>query len=151
MTTPVKEANLHMLLANALMHAEEKIRADERERCAKRLEQRANRAFLIGEPHVDIRRELINAAKDLRTSERPEQTVAAFGKEWRRLWQEDECLLRDPDAEHIEGAWKRLIGTEYPGTARFAHEDWGDAGAFHVAGKLVVSSFDGYSLWEEIT
>lgn len=98
-----------------------------------------------------IRRELINAARDLRNGERPEQTTTAFGKEWRRLWQEDECLRHDPDAEHIEGAWKRIVGTEYPGTRNAPKEDWGDADASLVAGKLVVSSFDGYSLWEEIT
>lgn len=77
--------------------------------------------------------------------------VQAFGKTWRRVWAEDECLRHDPSAERWPAAWRRLFNTEPPDERAPMtpedHEDWGDADAVRYGERMVVRSYDGHSLW----
>lgn len=75
------------------------------------------------------------------------ETITAFGREWRRAWQEDEMLLHDPDVEHVAQAWVRVVGTPYPGYAGMPMEDWGDTLVHHVGDAVVLNAYDGHSIY----
>lgn len=81
----------------------------------------------------------------------PSPRLQAFGRTWRCVWEEDECLRKDPDAECWPAAWKRLFGEDPPNkraaTKPQDHEDFGDAGALRVGDRLILHSYDGHSLW----
>lgn len=42
------------------------------------------------------------------------EPVPWFLQSSRVLWQEDDALVRDPDADHLHGAWSRLVGGPLP-------------------------------------
>lgn len=81
-----------------------------------------------------------------------------FSQKWKRVWLEDDCTLRDPDAERWPAAWRRLFSSEPPPVTYSAeilpiadaHADLGDADAFLLGDRVVMSSFDGFSLWVPI-
>lgn len=76
--------------------------------------------------------------------------IEAFGRSFRRVWQEDECLRHDPDAERWPAAWTRLFSENPPderSTSPDRHEDWGDADAVLFGDRMVVRSYDGHSIW----
>jgi 8-oxo-dGTP diphosphatase len=67
---------------------------------------------------------------------------AELHRSWRegatRLWAEDECLLRDPDAERLGAAWRRLFGEDCPEKG-IDHLDEGDSSAtLHENDRVVV-------------
>lgn len=83
------------------------------------------------------------------------ETLKVFGRLWRPVWTEDDCTLRDPDAERWPAAWKRLFNVDPP-PGKYSgeilpiadeHADLGDTDVFRFGDRLVVSSFDGFSLW----
>jgi predicted HAD superfamily Cof-like phosphohydrolase len=83
------------------------------------------------------------------------EIIEAFGRKWKRVWQEDEATRNFPDNaghEYVDAAWKRLFGEEYPKPAqRDAYEDWGDSSAYLIGERAVVSSFDGCSIYVYIS
>jgi 8-oxo-dGTP pyrophosphatase MutT (NUDIX family) len=84
----------------------------------------------------------------------PPVTREAFGHSWRRVWVEDDTTRMDPDAEKVHQAWKRLYNTAYPMSSdnpnamTVPFENWGDASAYRLGNRMMVSAYDGHSLWE---
>jgi len=66
----------------------------------------------------------------------------------RNLWQEDEMTLRDPDAERIEGAWRRLFGEDMPDESQaLAEHDGGDVFAtLYPHGRVAWSTYMGAAI-----
>lgn len=66
-----------------------------------------------------------------------------------RLWKEDECLLRDPNAERLPAAWMRIFGEPLPEKGLCLHHDGGD-GDFYLApnGATFWSGFDGHEIYD---
>lgn len=74
--------------------------------------------------------------------------VTAFGRAWRYVWIEDECLLDDPDAERVATAWARLFSEPYPNLqSAMGVEDAGDACAYLFGEHMMISSYAGHSIW----
>jgi hypothetical protein len=77
--------------------------------------------------------------------------IEAFGVRGKLVWLEDEALRHDPTAERLAGAWRRLFNAEPPDehapTTPKNHEDWGDASAHRFGDRMIVSSYDGQSIW----
>jgi hypothetical protein len=73
------------------------------------------------------------------------RTIMAFGKEWERVWQEDDA--RPPDAENTSWAWKRFFDCDMP----FGDEKWdelADEGTTLRSGNRLLSlAPDGDSIW----
>lgn len=71
---------------------------------------------------------------------------------FRRVFQEDDCLLSDPTAPHIPDTWKRLTGTSYETRAIVASVDNGDAGYDLISNGWVIEwSYEGGGIWEPVT
>jgi hypothetical protein len=72
------------------------------------------------------------------------RTIMAFGKEWERVWQEDDA---PPDAENTSWAWKRFFDSPMP----FGDEKWdeiADEGTTLRSGNRLLSlAPDGNSIW----
>jgi hypothetical protein len=72
--------------------------------------------------------------------------VKAFGRTWRRVWQEDECL-RNIDGETVGEAWQRFFAEPMPATKGAPMEDWGDAYAYRLGDRVVVYEPGGAGIW----
>lgn len=80
------------------------------------------------------------------------RTLEIFGRTYRLEWDEDAWV---PDRERWPAAWRRLFNTEPPPGGYSGeilpladeHADLGDTDVFRFGDRLIVSSFDGYSLW----
>ncbi len=66
---------------------------------------------------------------------------------WEVLWEEDECLLQDPDAERTPKAFKRLFGIECNEADKLQTFDCGDSFWHRYPnGIWVVHSYDGHDI-----
>lgn len=73
--------------------------------------------------------------------------IEAFGRKWKRVWQEDDATRNDPTAEHMRQAWKRLFNEEYPGSKEAPEEDHGDTFYYLFADRMYVMAYDGDSIY----
>jgi hypothetical protein len=75
--------------------------------------------------------------------------IQAFGRMWKKVFEEDNALRHDPDAEGFRDAWKRLFGSDWPGFSDAPEEDHGDTFCYLMPGgdRLYVMACDGNSLW----
>lgn len=73
--------------------------------------------------------------------------IEAFGRKWKRVWQEDDATRNDPTAEHLRQAWKRLFGEEYPGSKTAPEEDHGDTFYYEFGDRVYVMAYDGDSIY----
>lgn len=66
----------------------------------------------------------------------------------RPLWEEDECLRHDPDAERIGSAFRRITGEDYDGKAVVETYDGGDHEMRLMPnGYVVYCGYDGYAIY----
>lgn len=68
------------------------------------------------------------------------------------IWQEDECLRKDPTAEHINDMYLRYTGKVYNSKDSIASHDFGDETHYLMRdGWIVIASFCGYAIAMVVT
>ena len=67
------------------------------------------------------------------------------------FWTEDDCLRRDPSAEHLSDAWYRIVGERWGLRTEVSRYDGGDClYTLYEGGWVVCNSFDGDSIYRVV-
>ena len=69
----------------------------------------------------------------------------------KKVWSEDDATTHDPDHEHVEKAYKRLVGREFDTRDAIRVNDQGDAIEYEMPeGWFVIMSYPGNSAIERL-